>query len=505
MKHVRILVPSGVLGLGFDSQALARGVALKPDVICIDGGSTDSGPFSLGTATSKYSRAVCKSEWRELMLARNALQVPLIIGSAGTCGCDDTVDWMLQITQEISDELKLPVSVATLYTEQNHEQIATALADDQLRALDPPIDLDTGIINSCSHIVALAGAEHIQAALKTGADIIIAGRTTDTAVVSALPLMQGCHAGACWHAAKIAECGALCSTHPTSGVIVVDIDATAASADEDQDNTSTGFTIYPLADGACCTPHSVSAHMLYENTDPYILHEPGGYLDVTEASYEALDERCVRVTGSRWVPCIPYTLKLEGARLAGYQTTLLALLRDAHYVNNARQWVERLASFLQREVCQQMVLNDDQFDIEFRLIGENAALGALETLSATAHELGVLVIVTAQSQAMSDEISKLINPFLLHYPLTDDEPLPTFAFPYSPVQSSRGPLYEFCINHTLSLEDPMSAVRLSRKELSSAGSSEKPAEVPSKHRTPGDNKRQAVLRSSPVDSANPSP
>ena len=66
----RVLVPSGVLGLGFDREALARGVAAKPDIIAIDGGSTDSGPFSLGAGVSKYSRAATKSEWRQLMKAR---------------------------------------------------------------------------------------------------------------------------------------------------------------------------------------------------------------------------------------------------------------------------------------------------------------------------------------------------------------------------------------------------------------------------------------------------
>ena len=57
----RVLVPSGVLGLGFDRRALARGVAARPHIIAIDGGSTDSGPFSLGSGTSKYSRAASKS------------------------------------------------------------------------------------------------------------------------------------------------------------------------------------------------------------------------------------------------------------------------------------------------------------------------------------------------------------------------------------------------------------------------------------------------------------
>ncbi|MFN3525393.1 MAG: hypothetical protein ACK4YU_04835, partial [Paracoccus sp. (in: a-proteobacteria)] len=94
----RVLVPSGVLGLGFDAQALERGVAMSPDIICIDGGSTDSGPFSLGAGVSKYSRAATRSEWRALMLARAQAGVPLVIGTAGTCGTDSTVDWMYDLT-----------------------------------------------------------------------------------------------------------------------------------------------------------------------------------------------------------------------------------------------------------------------------------------------------------------------------------------------------------------------------------------------------------------------
>ena len=90
----RILIPSGVLCLGFDREALARGIAAKPDLIAIDGGSTDSGPYSLGTGTSKYARSVTRSEWRELMLARAEAGVPLVIGTSGTCGADACVDWM---------------------------------------------------------------------------------------------------------------------------------------------------------------------------------------------------------------------------------------------------------------------------------------------------------------------------------------------------------------------------------------------------------------------------
>ncbi|MDE0113530.1 MAG: hypothetical protein OXN84_14760, partial [Albidovulum sp.] len=58
------------------------------------------------------------------------------------------------------------------------------------------------------------------------------------------------------------------------------------------------------------------------------------------------------------------------------------------------------------------------------------------------------------------EIARLANPFLLHFPLPDDEQLPTFAFPYSPAETERGPIYEFKLNHVLRLDDPMEAFRL---------------------------------------------
>ncbi|MFM9942548.1 MAG: acyclic terpene utilization AtuA family protein [Hyphomicrobiaceae bacterium] len=450
----RVLVPSGVLGLGFDRAALARGVAAKPDIICIDGGSTDSGPFSLGSGTSKYSRAATKSEWRQLMLARAEAGVPLVIGTSGTCGTDATVDWMYDITREIAAELGQRVKVTRLYSSQPSKRVADALTAKRIVPLTPAPPISPEAIGAMTNIVALAGAEQVQAALATGADIVLAGRTTDTAIISALPLSRGEHAGGAWHGAKIAECGALCSTNPTSGVIMVQFDAE-------------GFTVEPLADGAKCTPHSVSAHMLYENADPFILHEPGGHLDVSAARYGALDERCVRVTGSQWVPG-RYTVKLEGARIAGYQTSILAVLRDPHYVANAQAWIDKLHAYLTGQIAQRMGLEPPAYSLEFRLIGANSALGPMENRQGEPVEIGVLGLVTAETAALSEEIGKLINPFVLHYPLTTDEELPTFAFPYSPAQSERGAFYEFALNHVMELDDPMQAFRLVVSEVGHA-------------------------------------
>ena len=118
MIPIKVLVPSGVLGLGFDLEALNNGVKNNPDIISIDGGSTDSGPYSLGSGTSKYSRAAIKAEWKCLMIAREKAKVPLVIGSCGTCGTNGMVDWMENITIELAEELNQNIKIAKLYCQQ---------------------------------------------------------------------------------------------------------------------------------------------------------------------------------------------------------------------------------------------------------------------------------------------------------------------------------------------------------------------------------------------------
>ena len=452
MTITKVLVPSGVLGLGFDIEALRRGIKNKPDIISIDGGSTDSGPASLGSGTSKYSRAAIKSEWKTLMQARKEANVPLIIGTCGTCGTNSMVDWMEEITIELAEELGQSLKIAKLYCEQNIDFLKSKFKINKIFPLEPAPSLNVHLLDNLSHVVALAGAEQVIEAINTGADIILAGRTTDTAIISALPLMNGVDPGSAWHGAKIAECGALCSSNPTSGVVIVEFD-------------KTGFNVEAMSASAICSPESVSAHMLYENADPYILYEPGGYMDVTNACYQSINSRKVRVEGGLWVSSKKYTVKLEGARVSGYQTSLLVLLRDNNYVKNAIKWTEKLSFFLNKEIKQRMNLDSHEYSLNFRHIGLNAVLGDLEKNIGNPSEVGVLCIITSKTPNVCTEIAKLINPFLLHFPLTVDEELPTFAFPYSPVHSDRGCVYEFALHHVLELNDPMDAFQIKTLEV----------------------------------------
>ncbi|MEL6585707.1 MAG: acyclic terpene utilization AtuA family protein [Pseudomonadota bacterium] len=439
---IRILVPAGALGLGWDAEALRVGVARRPDLIAIDGGSTDSGPAYLGRGVSKYSRAQTKAEWASLIAAAREAGCPLIIGTAGTCGAASAVDWLVQITQEILRDSGNAARIAVLYSDR--DPAALAQDWDRVAPLSGALPVTADQVATCTNIVALAGAEQVQAALATGADIVICGRTTDTAILAALPLAVGCDPGAAWHGAKVGECGALCCTHPDTGVIELCFDAT-------------GFTVTPLAAPSRATPQTVAAHLLYENADPVHLKEPGGALDASGATYRAVDDRTVRVEGSRWVPG-PYTVKLEGARVAGHGVMSLVLIRDPRYVAGVFDWCTSLLARAKEKISNR--LGDVVYDLELRRIGVDATLGPLEPRRTMPNEIGVLAQVIAPDPALAREVAKTVNPLLLHHPLTPEEPMPTHAFPYSPPEMDLGPQYEFLLHHVLPLDDPMDGFRL---------------------------------------------
>ena len=117
--NTKVLIPTGALGITYCKKALNNGLKEKPDIIVVDGGSTDSGPAYLGKGKSKYSRSSTKSEWKTLMVAREKLKIPLLIGSAGTCGTDKSVDWFFEITKELARELNQKIKITLLKCSQS--------------------------------------------------------------------------------------------------------------------------------------------------------------------------------------------------------------------------------------------------------------------------------------------------------------------------------------------------------------------------------------------------
>lgn len=441
----RVLVPSGVLGSGCPEEAFQRGLSLVPDAIAVDAGSTDSGPYYLGAAVSKMTRKATKRDLRQLMLGRARLGIPLLIGSCGTSGTDAGVDWMAGICEEIAAEEGQEVKVALVYSEQSAETLAGYLDRGAVTPLPAAPSLTRERLAECDHIVGLLGYEPLAAAIAGGADIVLSGRTTDTAVLAAVPLMRGMPVGSTWHAAKIAECGGLCTTHSRQGGVMLTIDAG-------------GFEVEPLHAASACTPYSVSAHMLYENADPYRLKEPGVLLDAQAAIYTAVDDRTVRVTGSA-AETTPYTMKLEGSGGVGYRTMVFSAIADPKIMAQVGTWLERLRARLHAGIGSVLGIAPDAYHLEIRPYGWNALSPWQGDDAPAPQEVGFMTLVTAQTQALATEIAMFANPTLLHFPLNPEDPLPSFAFPFSPAEVELGRLYEFKLNHVVALADPSELAR----------------------------------------------
>ncbi len=446
MRPIKILVPSGCLGSPFPEEALERGLSLGPDAIAIDAGSTDSGPHYLGTGTSKYTHGALKKDFRLLMRARDRLGIPLLVGSCGTCGTDSCVDWMAEICREIASEDGLQAKVALLYSEQRVEFLEAKLRDGRITAL-PPLPPVTGdVLSACTHIVGLLGYEPYAAALDEGADIVLGGRTTDTAVLAAVALRAGMPPEHAWHAAKTAECGGLCTVKSGLGGVMLTIDAD-------------GFTVEPMSADNRCTPYSVSAHMLYENSDPNRLVEPGIVIDASTSRYRGIDDRSVRVTGTR-AEQRPYTVKLEGAAPAGFRTMAFTSMSDPKLMGNLGPWLDRLRDTLHARVERTLGYGSADYLMDLRPYGWNVLDQSAAAADAPApREIGLMLLVSADTQKKATEIAKTCNPALLHFPMEQSAPVPSWAFPFSPIEVEMGAYYKFCLNHVVGLDDPAEAVR----------------------------------------------
>jgi hypothetical protein len=444
---VGILVPSGMLGAGFGPDTITRGISLGADVIAVDGGSTDSGPYYLGAAVAKTTERAVRRDLRLLLAAASSARIPLVVGSCGTSGTDSGVNWVAGIVDDIRAADGLELTVAKIFSEQDAGGLIAQLERGRIHALPPSGPLDAATLSTCVHIVGMMGHEPIEQALRAGADVVLAGRATDTAVSAAFPLMRGMPPGPTWHAAKIIECGGQCTTNPGSGGVFARID-------------HGGFTVEPLAPDAACTPASVAAHMLYETVNPYMMREPGGTIAVADARYMAVDERTVRVEGSRFEPTGQYTVKLEGAAVTGYETVSFTGIRDPQILRSIDAWAEFFDKTLTERVASVLELAAGSWGSDLRLYGYNAILGELERVPAAPAEVGVMLLVTAQDQETATAISKLANPLLLHLPLPTMNYLPSFAFATSPAHIDRGAAYEFVLNHVVDVDSPTGMFRL---------------------------------------------
>jgi hypothetical protein len=453
MKEVRILAATSVLGSGFLEDSLRRGLEREPAFIGCDGGSTDPGPYYLATGATAFSKRAMYRDLRLLVLAGKHASIPVMIGSCGTGGADGQVDIVLGLLREIAAKEGIKLKVAMFYSEQDKLYLKAKLAEGRIQPLEYAPPISDAIIDGSVRIVGMAGAEAFQAALESRPDVILGGRASDTAIFSALPLLEGLSPGICWHAAKVLECGAAATKRRKSP------DCLFATLRNDE------FIVEPLDPELECTPQSIASHALYENADPEEIIEPGGVLHIRDAVYEATSSRAVKVTGSSFEPSA-YTVKLEGAERAGWQSVLIGSVRDPFIIAEIDDWVARLKHAVSLRAAN-VLGSAASWDLLVKIYGKDGTMGPLEpTPVVEGHEIVLVFEILAQDQETVHSLASIVRHQALHLPIKKWSGLITsVAFLYNPAHLDRGELYRFNLKHVVSPATPLEMFRFAETTI----------------------------------------
>jgi hypothetical protein len=364
--------------------------------------------------------------------------VPLVIGSCGGGGGDAAVSGYLAMVERLAEEEGLSLKVACVYTEPDRDLLVSKYEAGRLLELPGAPEISAETLRADGHVVAMAGAEQVQWALDTGADVVLLGRVADAAIYSAMPLAGGFDPALAWNAAKIMECGAAAAANRSGQ------DSMLCTIDDD------GFVLEPLDPALRCTPASVATHTLYEVSDPYRLIMPSGVLDSHEARYEALDDRRVRVTGGAWSDSEAYTVKLEGSAPVGFGSSFWGSIADPLLLGRLPEWCASLEERIRSRLGE---VAEGGFEATVRVYGADGTTGRVRPV--VPYEAVVVVDVVAATQEAASAMARAAYHVALHWPIPgwSGGSVTTFAHPYSAPVLDRGPVYRFTLNHAMVLDD----------------------------------------------------
>jgi len=261
-------------------------------------------------------------------------------------------------------------------------KVAAVIGDDVtelVRASDPvlvetrePVSkLGTDII--CTN--AYLGADAIAAAYAAGADVIVTGRVTDSALALG-PIM----ATLGWQAddKDAMACGVLaghlleCGGQATGGYFaepglkdVPDVDRIGFPIAEIRDDRSITIT-KPPGSGGRIDRHTITEQILYEMHDPAAYLTPDIALDVTGLDLAESGENEVRLTGARGHKR-PDTLKV----LIGVDSGVLAEIEISYAGLNCEARARLAADIIARRAARDPMLGNQT--IQYDLIGVSSA------------------------------------------------------------------------------------------------------------------------------------
>ncbi len=337
-----------------------------------------------------------------------------VIANAGGVNPDGCADAVLQLADTQKVRGKLTLGVVT--------------GDDLLPRLDELIDsghalenMDTGesisiVRDSVLSANAYLGSTPIVEALERGANVVITGRSTDTALTMA-PLRHEFGWGTSdWNklaagivAGHIIECGAQCSggncLHEWRDI--PDLANVGYPIVDALPDGSFSIIKHPGTGGRITVP-SVTEQLVYEMGDPRSYITPDVVADFTTIHLEQQGEDRVRVWGIKGGPPTD-KLKVSIAYSAGFKAvgTLVYAWPDA--MDKAR-----LADRVLRERLDMLGLKFDAILTEF--VGVSACHGPLAGSGADADEVQLRIGVRSADRTMVERFTREIAPLVLNGP-----------------------------------------------------------------------------------------
>lgn len=453
MNEVRLLSTSAILGYGFPEASLEAGMARRPHMIGVDGGSVDPGPYYLGAGKPFCSIMAIRRDLRLMLRAAIGAGIPLVIGTSGGSGGEPHLQTVARLAREIAAEEDLHFRMALIHAEPEREDLLARLAAGRVRPLAGLPPLEAEVVGRAERIVGMMGPEPFMGAMEGGAQVILAGRSSDPAPWVAACLRAGLPPAPAWYAGKMLECGATPSLPKGHDCLLVTI-------------REDGVECEPMNPIRRCTPLSIANHSLHENASPIHHVEPGGMLDTSACTFEALSDRTVRISGMTWASAQQYTVKLEGVELAGYRSICVCGTRDPMLIGRIDIFLEEIRKIV-AEKAAAFGATPEKYKLSFRVYGCDGVMAEREPLrDATPHELGFVIEVVGETQEVATAVLGIARTNMLH---TD---FPgrlcregNMAFPFSPSDVEVGAVYRFSIYHVLELDDPCEIFPIEYEEV----------------------------------------
>lgn len=438
--EVRIMAVNGMLGYGYDLASLEAGIMAKPHLIGCDAGSTDPGPYYLGSGKSLVRADQIYRDLKPALTGAVRNRIPFVVGSAGFAGAKPNVELMLDVVRRIAREEALHFRLGVIPSDVDKATVKSALAAGAIEPMPGAPTLTAELIEQSSHIVGQIGTDPYIAAFEQGAQVVIAGRSCDTAIYAALPIWRGFDPGLSLHMAKIMECGAQCA------IPLAPNDCLLGTMRKDH------FLVRPLAANRVCSPESVAAHTMYEQGNPFLLFEPEGVVDIRGADFLQADRQSVRVSGAVFAPTPKLKIKLEGARRIGARAFTIAGARDRHVIDNLDVIEHAVGEAVRRNLNTEALAAG--YQLHFRYYGRDGVLGELEPERRAPTEIGILIEAVAPSEELASYVLSLARSSYLHCPFAGRKATAgNLAFPFSPSDFAGGDVYDFSVYHLMDVAD----------------------------------------------------